>query len=56
MSLPALLCQLGADLSAGVVHSTQHVVQFDSLTKLDNWKTAILLKIRQTIQEGTGLT
>jgi len=35
---------------------TQHVVKYDSLTKLDNWKTAILLKIRQTITEGTGLT
>lgn len=37
-------------------NSTQQVVQFDSLTKLDNWKTAILLKIRNTISEGTGLT
>lgn len=30
---------------------TSAVVEFDSVTKLDNWKTNILLKIKRTIQE-----
>jgi len=35
---------------------TQNVVEYDQLTKLDNWKTSILLKVRKTIQEEPGLT
>jgi alpha-soluble NSF attachment protein len=29
---------------------TGAVVEFDQVTKLDNWKTAILLKIKRTLQ------
>lgn len=36
---------------------TGAVVEFDQITKLDNWKTNILLKIKRGIQnEGAGLT
>nr|AAB38331.1 sec17-like protein [Coprinopsis cinerea] len=35
---------------------TAAVVEFDRITKLDNWKTAILLKIKRGIQEEPGLT
>jgi len=35
---------------------TAAVVEFDKITKLDNWKTSILLKIKQGIQEEPGLT
>jgi alpha-soluble NSF attachment protein len=31
---------------------TNAVVDFDSMTKLDKWKTNILLKIKSTIKEG----
>jgi len=34
---------------------TGAVVEFDHVTKLDNWKTSILLKIKRTIQEEPGL-
>lgn len=36
--------------------STQEVVNFDSITKLDNWKTNMLLKIRNQIKDEPGLT
>ncbi|KIY50453.1 vesicular-fusion protein SEC17 [Fistulina hepatica ATCC 64428] len=32
------------------------VYEFDQITKLDNWKTSILLKIKRSIQEEPGLT
>jgi len=32
------------------------VVEFDSVTKLDNWKTNILLKIKRSITEEGTLT
>lgn len=32
------------------------VVEFDQVTKLDNWKTGMLLKIKGCIQEEPGLT
>jgi alpha-soluble NSF attachment protein len=32
------------------------VVEFDQVTKLDNWKTNILLKIKRGIQEEPSLT
>ncbi|KAJ4486074.1 vesicular-fusion protein SEC17 [Lentinula aciculospora] len=35
---------------------TGAVVEFDQVTKLDNWKTSILLKIKRGIQEEPGLT
>ncbi|KAF5337005.1 hypothetical protein D9611_003171 [Ephemerocybe angulata] len=35
---------------------TGAVYEFDQITKLDNWKTAILLKIKKGIQEEPGLT
>jgi alpha-soluble NSF attachment protein len=30
---------------------TQHVYDYDKLTKLDNWKTTILLRIKRTLRE-----
>jgi len=33
---------------------TQTVVDYDSVTKLDNWKTKILLKIKQGIQSNSS--
>jgi len=35
---------------------TGAVVEFDQVTKLDNWKTEMLLKIKRSIQEEPGLT
>jgi len=35
---------------------TNAVYEYDQVTKLDNWKTAILLKIRKGIQQAPGLT
>jgi alpha-soluble NSF attachment protein len=35
---------------------TGAVVEFDQVTKLDNWKTGMLLKIKRSIQEEPGLT
>ncbi|KAI9438385.1 vesicular-fusion protein SEC17 [Russula earlei] len=35
---------------------TNVVVEYDQVTKLDNWKTAILLKIKRDIQQAPGLT
>lgn len=35
---------------------TQAVFEYDQVTKLDNWKTAILLKIKKGIQQAPGLT
>lgn len=35
---------------------TGAVVEFDQVTKLDNWKTNILLKIKRSIQEEMSLT
>lgn len=35
---------------------TAAVFEFDQITKLDNWKTNILLKIKRGIQEEPGLT
>lgn len=32
------------------------VYEFDQVTKLDNWKTAILLKIKRGLQQTPGLT
>jgi alpha-soluble NSF attachment protein len=35
---------------------TSVVFEYDHVTKLDNWKTAILLKIKRGIQQAPGLT
>jgi len=35
---------------------TEHVVEFDQLTKLDAWKTTLLLRIKQSISEEPSLT
>ena len=35
---------------------TGAVVEFDQVTKLDNWKTNMLLKVKRSIQEEGGLT
>lgn len=35
---------------------TAAVFEFDQVVKLDNWKTAILLKIKRGIQDEPGLT
>jgi alpha-soluble NSF attachment protein len=32
------------------------IFEYDQITKLDNWKTAILLKIKRGIQQVPGLT
>jgi len=42
----------GGDLEA----FTGAVYEFDQVTKLDNWKTNILLKIKRSFQEEPGLT
>lgn len=35
---------------------TNVVFEYDQVTKLDNWKTAILLKIKRGLQQAPGLT
>jgi alpha-soluble NSF attachment protein len=35
---------------------TGAVYEFDQVTKLDNWKTAILVKIKRGLQQAPGLT
>lgn len=35
---------------------TGAVVEFDQVTKLDNWKTSMLLKIKRSIDSEPGLT
>jgi alpha-soluble NSF attachment protein len=35
---------------------TSVVFEYDQVTKLDNWKTAILVKIKRGIQQAPGLT
>jgi len=35
---------------------TAAVVEYDQITKLDNWKTSVLLKIKKGIQDEPGLT
>ena len=39
-----------------IVHSTQHVGEFDKLTHLDNWKTTMLLKIKKNMDAEPGLS
>ena len=35
---------------------TAVVFEYDQVTKLDNWKTAILLKVKRGLQQAPGLT
>ena len=35
---------------------TSLVVDYDKMTKLDNWKTTLMLKIKRSIDEEPGLT
>ena len=35
---------------------TTACVEFDQVSRLDNWKTNILLKIKKTVDEEPGLT
>jgi len=35
---------------------TEKVIEYDKLTKLDDWKTTVLLKIKKGISEGPSLT
>jgi alpha-soluble NSF attachment protein len=35
---------------------TRHVSDFDRMTKLDSWKTTILLRIKKQIAEEPSLT
>ncbi|RUS29664.1 soluble NSF attachment protein-like protein, partial [Jimgerdemannia flammicorona] len=35
---------------------TQKVVEYDQMTKLDNWKTTLLLRIKKSINDGPTLT
>lgn len=42
------------DFEAGDVDSfTNHVAEFDSFTRLDNWKTSVLLRIKRSIKTET---
>lgn len=52
-----LVTKLLGDLEAADVDAfTQHVVEFDNLTKLDSWKTTILLRVKKTIAEEMSIT
>mmetsp|Transcript_21207 Transcript_21207/g.63819 ORF Transcript_21207/g.63819 Transcript_21207/m.63819 type:complete len:295 (-) Transcript_21207:1757-2641(-) len=48
-----LLKDLAADLEAGEGQSfADHLAEFDSMTRLDKWKTTLLLKVKKRIEEG----
>ncbi|KAJ1502449.1 hypothetical protein HMI56_002691, partial [Coelomomyces lativittatus] len=32
---------------------TSHVVEFDNLTKLDNWKTTLLLRVKKSMESAS---
>jgi alpha-soluble NSF attachment protein len=40
--------------AADVEMFTGAVVEFDSVTKLDNWKTGLLLKIKREMEQPAG--
>jgi len=55
---PVLFVQqsiLSAVDNGDVSQFTGSVVEFDQLTKLDNWKTKILLEIKNSIGEESNL-
>lgn len=35
---------------------TNQVVEFDSFSKLDNWKTTMLLRVKRSIRDESSLT
>ena len=39
---------------ADVERFTAAVYQYDQVTKLDNWKTGVLLKIKKALEEDEG--
>ena len=39
---------------ADVERFTAAVYQYDQVTKLDNWKTAVLLRIKKALEEDEG--
>lgn len=39
---------------ADVERFTAQVFQYDQVTKLDNWKTAVLLKVKKALEEDEG--
>jgi alpha-soluble NSF attachment protein len=54
-------CQLLRDLQASVEEGdagkfSGYIAEFDRMTKLDSWKTTILLRIKRTIAEEPSLT
>lgn len=52
-----LLHDLAEAVEAGDVEAfTAHVVQYDQLSKLDEWKTRILLRVKKSIVEEPDFT
>lgn len=48
-----LLKDLAADLEEGEVQKfVDHIAEFDSMTRLDPWKSSILLKVKKRLEEG----
>lgn len=48
-----LLKDLASDLEAGDGQAfADHLAEFDSMTRLDKWKTTLLLKVKKRIEEG----
>jgi hypothetical protein len=39
---------------ADVERYTSQIYQYDQVTKLDNWKTGVLLKIKKALEEDEG--
>jgi alpha-soluble NSF attachment protein len=39
---------------ADVEHYTAQIYQYDQVTKLDNWKTGVLLRIKKALEEDEG--
>jgi len=45
---------MGACEEADVDRFTNAVYQYDQVTKLDNWKTGVLLRIKKALEEDEG--
>ncbi len=45
---------MGACEEADVERFTAAVYQYDQVTKLDNWKTGVLLRIKKALEEDEG--
>jgi len=51
------LLKLGEVVDAGDVEQfTELVVEYDTLTKLDTWKTTLLLRVKKSVSEDMALT